>query len=1209
MTGAFDKARRLVAKARPKLKSRFHIWGGRKILELLAAHPEVATRYGHFLTPGHILTEIYNQFKDARAEIEETLRYLIVNQFQEQKFTKLDQAGSDADSRPGIHRLFIDLPCRAEEHDFEGLITASLVRAAGKCHRVDTALPETKEWRSWRRHPLRARVWFIRAGPGHGKSTIGQYYSQVQRAALILQPDGPKVLPAVKAEAEEIRDFATRAGFWSDAPRIPLLIELKDYAQWLGQRKKTEPQGILTFFADRLSTGVEKRVEPGLIKRALRTRSWFIAFDGLDEVPQDVKDSVALEVRNFLDNVAIECDCDLLALCTSRPQGYSGQFADLDGPTLELTNLSPEQALECAKPVVELGRSLEEAKRSLAVLHAAVAIGSVSELMTTPLQAHIMAVVVRDGGRPPDRRWQLFDNFYQVIKRREANKNLPDIQIARLLREDEKLLKTLHNRLGFLLHSRAETSKGAQTHIIRDEFKALAEAAVAQMVETGGKDVVDALMRAAKDRLVLVSTPDDGDHLRFDIRPLQEFFAAEFLYESIDARELRARLDTIAGDAHWREVTHFLLSALVENDRQTDLSVAVDALESLNEGDGDPQARLLRRRLGRGALVGARLLQEGVLEQDKRNRQQFRKSIEPMCAFASTREVNPLLRVRQPNSKQWLDNFLVDWLAEADRSESLGALISLAQVLPDTHPRVEQVAEFLLASPPDYTAALLRGLVSPEWRPGSPQTWFVKTIMAILSKPDWSRLEASGIGAAIHLLNQSPESTNKAARHCGFTDGQIELVKILIASGDRNVATPPDVNYGLVMAIQHEHDWTTGTVPFASWTAHLSEQTAKVSGMFSFLYRLLRWSRTKHFEDFQSLMELVSEDVISLFPGLPDHIRALLPLDENLTQRFQLLELKSLSQPQFEELISAHVINGRRVLRPRALIRRGINCTPAQWERLVNELPRFAFYMWSQESWQLGFGGRPKELDEQRTIDVLIDKLIRVPSAMTWLPGLWGGLLQVSGGRQDELRCALRVAALEPVAETRTPLYGFSPFQLHLPDDAACLPHLVNGLVALQDPPPYYRDVLQPVLDVAKLAIQFGNEVNSLRDLITRTSQAPSIKAAAIILLLLQPNGRSELEAYGDLLVKCYHRGIGRWFFRAVSGCLKAFSAERAPEVQNFIGKLLDATRSDFESRSGLDSLFCTWREASYAPVQTAGMTERWLRGEPTQPPNLFNQG
>src|SRR5262249_45189626 len=156
-----------------------------------------------------------------------------------------------------------------------------------------------------------------------------------------------------------------------------------------------EALGILSYLAARFTAGIERTVEPGLIKRALKIRSWFTAFDGLDEVPQDVKDTVAIEVKRFLDDVAIECDSDLLAVCTSRPQGYSGQFADLDGPTLELTNLSPERALECATPVIQLGRAAEEAKRSLEVLKVAVSSGSVSELMTSPLQAHIMAVVVR----------------------------------------------------------------------------------------------------------------------------------------------------------------------------------------------------------------------------------------------------------------------------------------------------------------------------------------------------------------------------------------------------------------------------------------------------------------------------------------------------------------------------------------------------------------------------------------------------------------------------------------------------------------------------------------------------------------------------------------------------------------------------------------------------------------------------------------------
>ena len=167
----------------------------------------------------------------------------------------------------------------------------------------------------------------------------------------------------------------------------------------------------------------------------LGSHSWVIVFDGLDEVPYDVKDSVALEVCRFVNDVALEVNADLLTICTSRPQGYSGQFSDLDGPTIELTKLSPEQALACAKPVLELERTTNEAKKFFQTLKAAIESPAVRELMTTPLQSHIMAVVVRDGEKPPERRWKLFNNFYQVIKKRESNRNLPDKRLARLLRK------------------------------------------------------------------------------------------------------------------------------------------------------------------------------------------------------------------------------------------------------------------------------------------------------------------------------------------------------------------------------------------------------------------------------------------------------------------------------------------------------------------------------------------------------------------------------------------------------------------------------------------------------------------------------------------------------------------------------------------------------------------------------------------------------
>lgn len=665
MTGAFDQAREMVNQALPKVNDRFHIWGGRKILDLLTLHPEIAEYYSHFLTPGHVLTALYDQIRDSRAEVETILRYLIVKLFDEQKYTKLEQAGSAADVRPGIHKLFIDLPFRASEYELEGLVTEYLVHTAARFHRVDGKQPDTKEWRLWQRHPSRARVWFLKGGPGQGKSTVGQYFCQIQRASLILQEDGPAVLPKERTLATEIQVEAARAGFWPTVPRIPISIELKDFAQWFGQRGSDTARGVLTYLAEGISASVEQPVLVGTLKRALETRGWLVVFDGLDEVPHDVKDAVASEVRNFVDHIVMECNSDLLTLCTSRPQGYSGQFAEMDGPTIDLMNLSPDRALQCARPVIELGRSEGDALKSFQTLESAIQASSVRELMTTPLQAHIMAVVVRDGGKPPDRRWQLFTNFYQVIKRREANRDLPDLRLAKLLREDEQLLKTVHNRLGFVLHSRAETSEGALTRLDRAEFRTIVADAVSQMMETEADQTVEVLMEATTDRLVLVSTPDDGNSVRFDIRQLQEFFAAEFLYESVDAEELRERIEVIAGDSHWREVMHFLLSAFVENNRRTDLSIAIHVLEHLNEGDGDPQTRLLSRRLARGALLAARLLEEGVLEQDKRIRQQFRNCLEPLAALTDAVTLGPLVQVRQSNSESWLFTFLLERLRES----------------------------------------------------------------------------------------------------------------------------------------------------------------------------------------------------------------------------------------------------------------------------------------------------------------------------------------------------------------------------------------------------------------------------------------------------------------------------------------------------------------------------------------------------------------
>lgn len=945
MTGAFDQAMEMVTQALPKLKDRFHIWGGRKILDLLALHPEIVEYYSHFLSPGQVFTALYHEMRDARAEVETILRYLIVKLFDEQKYTKLEQAGSAADVRPGIHKLFIDLPFRANEHDLEGLVTEYLVHTAARSHRVDGKQPETKEWRQWQRQPSRARVWFLKGGPGQGKSTVGQYFCQIQRASLILQEDGPTVLPILRTLATEIQEEADKAGFWPTVPRIPISVELKDFAQWFGQRSSDTARGILTYLAERISANVEQPVFVGTLKRALEIRSWLIVFDGLDEVPHDVKDAVASEVRNFVDHVVMECNSDLLTLCTSRPQGYSGQFAEMDGPTIDLMSLSPDRALQCARPVIELGRSAAEALKSFQTLELAIRASSVRELMTTPLQAHIMAVVVRDGGKPPDRRWQLFTNFYQVIKRREANRELPDVRLAKLLREDEQLLKTVHNRLGFVLHSRAETSQGALTRLDRTEFRTIVADAVSQMIETEAGQTVEVLMEATTDRLVLVSTPDDGNSVRFDIRQLQEFFAAEFLYESVDAEELRERIEVIAGDSHWREVMHFLLSAFVENNRRTDLSIAIQALEHLNEGDGDPHTRLLSRRLARGALLAARLLEEGVLEQDKRIRQQFRNCLEPLAAVTDIGTLGPLVQVRQSNSESWLFAFLLERLREASLTESLGAATVLLLSLPDEHESVEEVRNFVLSAPPSYTGVVLalcaqRKRVEPQ---STTQKWVLDTVLKLLLSPRWFLLGAGGVRSAASILRDSTENTFLVASEGGLSVFQIELLREFLETD-----FPPqgglelDQDYGLINGSYYPHDWTTGTLEIGSWTAELPPEPSTDLGFLDVLDRIFRFAKERTLSSLTPLLECIEKD--EMLTCLSKRITAYLPLDESMEVSEQINELRSLDETELNHLLTGRCLGARRVSRPIQVHLTGSPVFDSQrWEDLLDDLPCLRF--------------------------------------------------------------------------------------------------------------------------------------------------------------------------------------------------------------------------------------------------------------------------
>jgi hypothetical protein len=142
---------------------------------------------------------------------------------------------------------------------------------------------------------------------------------------------------------------------------------------------------VLTYLAEQASREIEQDIPPGALRRASAHKSWVIIFDGLDEVPSDIKDDIAKEVKSFLRNTV--AGADVLTLCTSRPQGYSGQFNGLvQAALIEFIPLTPAHAFACAEPLLRLDRSEIDANNDCEILRTALKTQPVQELMTTPLQ-------------------------------------------------------------------------------------------------------------------------------------------------------------------------------------------------------------------------------------------------------------------------------------------------------------------------------------------------------------------------------------------------------------------------------------------------------------------------------------------------------------------------------------------------------------------------------------------------------------------------------------------------------------------------------------------------------------------------------------------------------------------------------------------------------------------------------------------------------
>ena len=231
---------------------------------------------------------------------------------------------------------------------------------------------------------------------------------------------------------------------------------------------------------------------------------------------------------------------------------------------LELHKLSSAKVLEYSNKWVPT-KSLreEEQKRILSTFEDCRQDGSISALLTTPLQVTIILLIIKDGGNPPSQREALFSEYWSTIFRREASKAKGIIQ------SDESILFNLHSYLGYLLHCRA-ARENVQSLLPEKDFKQAVRQFLRKEDTRSPDDAINSRMEqllSGKDRLVLIVEPQQG-LFGFELRTFQEFFAAVHLAQTaIDTQQRFERLKAIACSQHWRNVALLFAGRIVRNFR------------------------------------------------------------------------------------------------------------------------------------------------------------------------------------------------------------------------------------------------------------------------------------------------------------------------------------------------------------------------------------------------------------------------------------------------------------------------------------------------------------------------------------------------------------------------------------------------------------------------------------------------------------------
>jgi len=669
------------------------------ICSLLENNRDVATSYLSYIMPGDVLSELFNFYKKDQEKLSKVILNYLQSEFKDDMNSKLEQSGRRTDDNIKIENVFIDLFATesniVDAELYNSQINKSTTQIIDKDGYISIIPYEEKRFverivelsndsqRQCNKGDIKTRnkqnKFVLIGSAGQGKSTLTQFLSQMFRAYFINATAAitPKFINEFLINIEE-RKIKINV---PETYRLPIRIILTNYSEWITKRKKDKlPVNVMSYIKSELESNGDN-IEIDDLRNIFSKISNIIIFDGLDEVPASSnRDVIVSEIDKFIEIDLHNQNSDSIIIITTRPQGFKDEFNNDKFTHLKIVELSKSDCKEYLTILVGLSES-KQAKRdkNLTTLFRALEKESSSRLMKTPLDATIMATLVKRGGNPPEVKYNLYKDYYTTIFDREKEKGVFELD------KYKSAINSLHEYLGFRLQSSSEQKKDS-AKITRGNFileikKYFLAKEFSDEEATKNTTVISEVLT---DRLVMIAelTTDldnqDNNIIGYPVAPIQEYFASLYLVHSEDSVVIQ-RIRQISSKSYWRNVLLFMIGYFQNEGREYLNDHIYTECKQNNEMESETSKV--------GAWLAVDILIENIFSEIPKYENLFANELQTILSLSPSNKHDYLLRMPEKiiikHLKLHLENELKTKLIFSQKLTTWKVLIQIPVLLND----------------------------------------------------------------------------------------------------------------------------------------------------------------------------------------------------------------------------------------------------------------------------------------------------------------------------------------------------------------------------------------------------------------------------------------------------------------------------------------------------------------------------------------------